>query len=173
MIERLKSDNKPNFLLLNYNASDFKIKNFFVIPKHFFTPDIIEKRKPLSQTARRAGWVGCNILFNNIPQSGKIYIIKNGSIEPKNAVLKNWQRTLFLKEERKIETRGWLLDVMNCIDIINKQKFNLNEIYLFEKTLSKKHPNNKHIKDKIRQQLQILRDRGYIKFIEKGVYQKI
>jgi type II restriction enzyme len=159
--------------LLNYNASDFKIKTFFVIPKHFFTPDIIEKRKPLSQTARRAGWVGCNILFNNIPQSGKIYIIKNGSIEPKNAVLKNWQRTLFLKEERKIETRGWLLDVMNCIDIINKQKFNLNEIYLFEKTLSKKHPNNKHIKDKIRQQLQILRDRGYIKFIEKGVYQKI
>ena len=32
------------------------------------------------------------------------------------------------------------------------------------------HPENKHIKDKIRQQLQFLRDRGYLKFINKGKY---
>jgi len=27
-------------------------------------PEIIERRKPLAITARRAGWIGCNILGN-------------------------------------------------------------------------------------------------------------
>lgn len=68
MIERLKSTNNPNFFLLNYKPSNLEVINFFVIPKHFFIPEIIEKRKPLSKTARRAGWVGCNILLKNIPK---------------------------------------------------------------------------------------------------------
>ncbi len=78
MIQRLQSRNNPNFFFLNYNPVKFEIQNFIVIPKHFFTPEIIEKRKPLSPTARRAGWTGCNILLEGIPQSGKIFYIKNG-----------------------------------------------------------------------------------------------
>src|SRR3990167_8509168 len=70
MIERLQSSNNPNFFLLNYDLQNFEVLNFFVIPKHFFIPDIIEERKALSQTARRAGWIGCNILLQSIPQSG-------------------------------------------------------------------------------------------------------
>lgn len=56
MIRRLKSDSNPNFFFLNY-AKNHEILNFFVIPKHFFVPEIIEKRKPLSESARRAGWI--------------------------------------------------------------------------------------------------------------------
>ena len=48
IIERINSDNNPNFFFLNYNSSDFTVQNFFVIPKHFFIDEIIEKRKPLS-----------------------------------------------------------------------------------------------------------------------------
>src|SRR3990167_3117629 len=59
MLERLGSSNNPNFFLLSYDLSNFEVTNFFVIPKHFFMPEIIEKRKPLTSTARRAGWVGC------------------------------------------------------------------------------------------------------------------
>ncbi|MCB9805227.1 hypothetical protein H6769_06535 [Candidatus Peribacteria bacterium] len=44
---------------------------------------MIEKRKPLSSTARRAGWTGCNILLNLIPESGKIYYIQNGESRDK------------------------------------------------------------------------------------------
>jgi len=62
MIERLQSDSNPNFFFLNYDKNSLDAINFIVIPKYFFIPEIIEKRKPLSQTARRAGWVGCNIL---------------------------------------------------------------------------------------------------------------
>lgn len=170
MIERLQSNNNPNFFLLNYNVKNFKILNFFVIPKHFFIPQIIEKRKPLSASARRAGWIGCNILLQSIPQTGKIFFIKDSLVEPKNKVLNEWQKTLFLREEKETKAKGWLLDIMSCIDNIGSKDFSLKEIYAFESILSKKHPDNRHIKDKIRQQLQILRDKGYLKFVIKGTY---
>ncbi|MFH0834112.1 MAG: hypothetical protein V2A63_01845 [Patescibacteria group bacterium] len=47
---------------------------------------------------------------------------------------------------------------------MGKPKFTLEDIYRSEKTLSKKYP--RHIKDKIRQQLQFLRDKNYINFLE-------
>lgn len=170
MIERLQGNNNPNFFLLNYDWKKFEVLNFFVIPKHFFVPQIIEKRKPLSPTARRAGWVGCNISLKSIPQTGKIFYIKNRKIEPKEKILENWNRTLFLREEKENLTKGWLLDIMRCIDKLNKKEFTLEEIYAFEKELSILHPDNKHIKDKTRQQLQFLRDKGYLDFIVKGKY---
>ncbi len=170
MIERLQENNNPNFFFLNYNNQNFEVLNFFVIPKHFFTPEIVEKRKPLSENARRANWIGCNILTSGIPQTGKIFFVKNKIIEPKNKVLENWQKTLFLRQEKEITAKGWLLDIMICIEKLGKKYFYLDEVYAFEKELSKKHPDNRHISDKIRQQLQILRDKGYLSFVDKGKY---
>lgn len=170
MIERLNDSNNPNFFLLNYDLQKLMVLNLFVIPKHFFIPDIIEKRKALAQTARRAGWVGCNIILKSIPQTGKIFFIKNRQVEPKDKVLAEWQKTLFLREEKKISARGWLLDIMKCIEELGNKEFSLDEIYAFENILSNKHPDNKHIRDKIRQQLQILRDKGYLEFMGQGNY---
>ena len=170
MIETLKSNHNPNFFLLNYDFPKLEVVNFFVIPKHFFVPEIIEKRKPLSSTARRAGWIGCNILLKSIPETGKIFFVKNKIVEPKNKVLSEWQKTLFLREEKEISAKGWLLDTMLCIDRLNKKEFMLDEIYKFESELTKLHPENKHIKDKIRQQLQFLRDKGYLSFVGGGKY---
>lgn len=170
MLERLTSSNNPNFFLLNYDLENFEVINFLVIPKHFFISEIIEKRKPLAPTARRAGWVGCNILLQSIPQTGKIFFVKNGIIESKNKVLSEWKKTLFLREEKEIGAKGWLLDIMSCIDKLENKEFSLSEVYAFESELSKKHPDNHHVKDKIRQQLQILRDKGYLKFTKRGRY---
>ena len=173
MIERLQASNNPNFFLLNYTLRQFEIVNFFIIPKHFFITQIIEKRNPLSQTARRAGWVGCNILLQNIPLSGRIFYIKNKKVENKKHVLENWKKTLFLRESKKTEFKGWILNIMNCIDNLGKKEFTLSEMYNFEERLKCKYPGNKHIKDKIRQQLQFLRDKGYLEFRGKGRYKKI
>lgn len=170
MCERLVSSNNPNFFLLNYDLARFEVINFLVIPKHFFVPEIIEKRKPLESTARRAGWIGCNIVLKNIPQTGKIYFVRDKEIEPKEKVLANWQKTLFLREEREVSAKGWLLNVMRCIDKLNKKEFSLDEVYVFENELRLLHPENKHIKDKIRQQLQFLRDKDYLEFVERGYY---
>ena len=73
MVKRINADNRPHFFLLNHKNS--QVTNFFVIPKHFFIDEIIEKRKPLGPQARRSGWTGCNILLQGIPDSGKIYYI--------------------------------------------------------------------------------------------------
>ena len=58
MTERLAASNNPNLLLLNYDLQRLAVTNVVIVPKHFFVSDIIEKRKPLAPTARRAGWVG-------------------------------------------------------------------------------------------------------------------
>lgn len=173
MMERLRSSHNPNFFLLHYNPIKLEVFNFLVIPKHFFIPEIIEKRKPLSSTARRAGWVGCNIILDNIPNTGKIFLIKESKIQSKEKVLTEWKKTLFLREEKEISAKGWLLDIMKCIEELSKKEFTLNDMYAFEKKLSKLHPDNRHIKDKIRQQLQALRDRGYLDFTGRGKYQLV
>ena len=59
---------------------------------------------------------------------------------------------------------------MRVIEKINKQSFALDDIYRYEKQLSRLYPENKHIKDKIRQQLQILRDKNYLDFVSRGHY---
>ena len=88
MLERLTSSNNPNFFLLNYYLANFEVINFLVIPKHFFVPEIIEKRKPLAPTAQRAGWVGCNIVLKNIPQTGKIFFVhEDGTYDIMNGTL--------------------------------------------------------------------------------------
>ena len=75
-----------------------------------------------------------------------------------------------MKEEKEISAKGWLLDIMSCIERIGDDEFALEKVYQFENILKEKHPDNKHIKDKIRQQLQVLRDKGYLRFISRGRY---
>ncbi len=170
MIKRLQSDSNPNFFFLNYDKISLDVTNFIVIPKHFFIPEIIEKRKPLSPTAKRAGWIGCNILLDTIPESGKIFYIKDGQKENKDKILNSWNKTIFLKQSTNLQSKSWLLDIIKCIDKLNKNNFNLSDIYQFEKYLKLKHPENNNIQAKIRQQLQLLRDKEYLQFESRGKY---
>lgn len=172
MIDRINSDENPNFFFLTYDKLKWEVNNFIIIPKHYFTSEIIIKRKPLSKNARRAGWVGCNIDITKVPESGRIFFIKNSEVISKENVQIKWKGTDFLKS-KKGESKGWILDIMNCVDAIHKDTFSLNEIYSFESYLKTKYPNNNFIKDKIRQQLQFLRDKGLIEFKSRGTYKKI
>ena len=156
-------------MLLNYDLKQLAVTNLFVVPKHFFVREIIQERKPLAPTARRAGWIGWNILLGQIPESGKIFLVRNGELQPKGSVLNQWQKTLFLREEG-VDARGWLIEVMKCVENIGKHEFQLDDVYAFETALSKLYPENRHIKQKIRQQLQVLRDRGYLDFVSRGYY---
>lgn len=157
------------FLLLNYDRATLSVKNALVVPKHFFVREIIEERNPLAPTARRAGWIGCNILLNQVPAAGKIFFVRDGLPIAKERVLAQWKRTLFLRREAT-DARGWLIEVMKCVDLIGKSEFNLSDVYAFEQRLSAIYPNNRHVREKIRQQLQVLRDSGYIEFISRGLY---
>lgn len=170
MIERITSLRNPHLFVMTY--ANWEVNNLLLIPNYFFVPDIIEKRKPLADTARRAGWTGCNIEIGNIPESGKIFIIKNSRQEDKSKVIDLYQRTLFL-QKTEIESRGWLMDVLRCVERFPHEDFTTNEIYAFVGELQMKHPGNNHVPDKIRQQLQYLRDKGFLKFTSRGHYKKI
>jgi type II restriction enzyme len=171
MIERISANNNPNFFFLTY-SKNWSVENFLIIPKQFFTPEIIIKRKALSSTAKRAGWVGCNINISNIAEAGKVFLIKNSNIIDQNKVSFAFNQTLFLRE-KNIDAKGWILDIMRCVDHLKNSSFTLEEMYTFENSLKLKYPNNNFIKDKIRQQLQLLRDKGLIEFIGRGKYKKI
>lgn len=170
MIRRLNSGSVPNFLTLTYDANSGCVRDFVAIPSHFFSPSIIERRKPLAETARRAGWIGCNILVSQIPKSGRLAIVEKGVPIQKADVLAAWKRMLFLREQARPEMRGWSLDVIRCIETLNKSEFCLADIYGYESELAKLHPNNRNVRPKIRQRLQVLRDAGFLEFIGHGRY---
>jgi type II restriction enzyme len=167
--DRLAASNNPSLFLLNYDRTQLSVVNLMVVPKHFFVRKIIEERKPLAPTARRAGWIGSYILLDQVPASGKIFIVRDGQPQPKEDVLAQWRKTLFLRDEG-LEARGWLIEVMKCVEAIGKREFNIEDIYAFEGHLSSLYPGNQNVRPKIRQQLQYLRDRGYLDFVSRGSY---
>jgi len=84
MMARLGAANNPNLLLLAYDTDTYSVNTLLAIPKHFFVPSIIERRRPLRPTARRAGWIGCNIVIENLPTIGKVFLLRDGS-QPRGA----------------------------------------------------------------------------------------
>ncbi len=69
MMDRLAANNNPSLVLLGYDKTKRVVTNLAVVPKHFFVPEIIQERPPLAPTARRAGWIGCNILLSKVPEA--------------------------------------------------------------------------------------------------------
>jgi len=57
--------------------------------------------------------------------------------------------------------------VLSAVRKIGKKQFTLTEVYAHEESMHAAYPENSHIRDKIRQQLQVLRDLGYIEFLDK------
>lgn len=168
-IARLNSSTNPHLMLLNYDLAAREVRNVCIVPKHFFVPEIIQARPPLSATARRAGWRGSNILIGKVPEAGRIFILRNGVPESRDEVLAKWKSTLFLRRA-SIEARGWLIEVMKAVDAIGRPEFELSEVYAFEQQLSAIYPGNNNIRPKIRQQLQVLRENGYLAFLGGGRY---
>jgi type II restriction enzyme len=166
---RLASDTNPNLALMNYDLARFAVTDLFFVPKQFFVREIIEERPPLAATARRAGWGGSNILLREVPASGKVWFVRGGEALGRDAVLEQWRSTLFLREAGAA-ARGWLIEVMKCVEQVGRASFTLDDVYAFEARLAGLYPGNRHVRPKIRQQLQVLRDRGWLEFIGRGQY---
>lgn len=169
MIDRITSLDNPSFFFMHYD--NYEVNNLIIVPKCFFIPEVIEKRKPLAKDARRAGWEGCNILLKQIPDFAKIPIIRNGVVLDPKSVCNEYNRVYSL-QTNSIEKRGWLIDVLKCVERLDTT-FTLKQMYKFVEELKDKHPANNNIEAKIRQQLQYLRDKGFIDFSSRGKYKKI
>ena len=171
MIKRIGENDNPNFLFMSYSMEQLVVRDLIVVPRFFLTQEIIEKRKALSAGARRAGWVGCNILFGKIPMQGRIRIIKESVPRDSHDVVNDFKETEKL-QIIDVKKRSWFMDVLECVNQISSEEFSLADVYMFSDMLKHRHPDNHNIEAKIRQQLQCLRERDVIEFLGRGRYSR-
>ena len=172
LIERIENASVPTFLFLHYRRDRWRVRDLFLVPRHFFLPSVIERRRRLAPTARRAGWVGCNILLSSLPSDARIPVVRDDVALSPQIVRAAWKQFSFLGSAN-LESRGWMVDVLACVRELRQESFSLAEVYRFEKRLGSLHPRNRNVRPKIRQQLQALRDHGVIEFFGSGRYRFI
>ena len=169
MIKTIKEGNTPTFLLLEY-AKSWSIGGLRAIHHSLITENAVEARKPLAPSARRAGWIGCNIVLPAIAIEGQIPIVQGGVLQPKSTT-----RTAFAHLENlsslPYKDRSWAAAILNLLHQL-PGSFALADIYEFDSELQRIFPSNKHVRPKIRQQLQVLRDAGLVKFHGGGRYER-
>lgn len=172
MVSRMGANDSPNLFVMRYDAEAREVRDLIGVPRQFFVPSVIIKRKPLAPTARRAGWVGCNIAFDQIPAMGRVTFVRDGKLSAKSDVIRAWNATRDLARVAP-DTRGWLMDVLWCVEQIERTDFDLADVYAFEGQLKAIYPGNNNVRPKIRQQLQVLRDAGLLQFLGRGAYRFI
>jgi type II restriction enzyme len=168
MIKAIRSDTAPGLLVLQYSPEWF-VRQLLFVPPFFFSESVIERRNPLSPTARRAGWIGCNIRIGAIPPEGKVFVVRNGVARSPREVRDDVNQVRGL-QQLPPSLRGWTLDVLRCVRALDTHAFDLSEVYAFERELQRLHPDNRNVRPKIRQQLQVLRDIGLLEFEGRGKY---
>ncbi|MBS1263594.1 MAG: hypothetical protein MAG715_00777 [Methanonatronarchaeales archaeon] len=171
-VEAIRGNRAPDYAFMEFDPEEWMVERLRVVPGHFLTESVVEKRNPLRSGARRAGWVGSNILLNRIPAAGQILLVRDREAVHAKEVRDQFRRTSFLREFGA-EARGWLSDLVDVLEEIGLgpgDEFTLREVYGYEEELSKRHPDNNHVRAKVRQQLQVLRDRGLIEFLGDGHY---
>lgn len=209
MMNAIRNDELPSFYFLHYDAASWTVRNLLLVPHFAFPPSAIIQRPPLSATARRAGWVGCNFALDRIPVDARIPLVTtirprhDGDTEcvmvsPPEVVRAKFRQVKPLKEI-SVKQRGWTLDVLNIVRRLTERRrrglprhtwlksltkktsqrfltssptdeFTNTDIYAYERELAALHPDNRHIRDKIRQQLQVLRDTGFLTQPERGMW---
>jgi type II restriction enzyme len=169
MKRAILEDRTPNLFVLHYDLDTWAVRTVLLVPHFAFALSAVERRKPLASTARRAGWVGCNILLEKIPVQARIPVVSEGSPHTSREVRDSYNRLRPL-EKLQVEKRGWTLDVLQVVQSLGKLEFTLADVYAHADSLARLHPNNAHVRDKIRQQLQVLRDLGLLKFLGDGSY---
>jgi type II restriction enzyme len=174
MVAAIREDRTPNLLLMRYALATWEVRDLLLIPSFMFSESAVIKRKPLTATARRAGWVGCNIALNRVPAEARIQIVKTvfqgGTdilsmnskhrpeacatvITPPEEVRAKYKRVKPLKDI-SVTQRGWTLDVLNAIRRLGKTEFTTADAYAFTRDLEKLHPDNsdesragRHVRD--------------------------
>ncbi len=171
MLDAILGNRSPNFFLLHYFLPEWLVRNLVLIPRFAISPSVIIKRKPLSPSARRSNWTGYVLNVKLIPASAKIALITEGTEANRRDVRAQYSRIARI-QELKPEQRGWTLDVLRCVESLPSSTFSNDDIYAYAPELAALYPQNHHVLDKIRQQLQVLRDRGLLTQVNRGVWKR-
>jgi type II restriction enzyme len=165
-----RSGRSPSLVLLHYDPHALRVVDLEFIHNSWITESAIVPRPPLRPPARRAGWQGCTLALDRVPAAARIPVISQGKPIPRRTVQSKWGTARKITDSSG-SSRSWIADVLSVIDRLPPQ-FALADIYQFENQLAKLHPANKNVRPKIRQQLQVARDLGLLRFTGAGRYAK-
>jgi len=168
MISRITGGHAPTLMLLERSES-WEVRGLTAVHGTFLTPSVIEERKPLSMSARRAGWIGCNIRLDLIAPDAQIPVVAEGRASKRETVRAAFQQFNRLGDLNP-SARGWATLTLQMIRSLGADAFSLDDLYRREPLFSAVYPANRNVRAKIRQQLQILRDMGYVEFRGGGTY---
>ena len=174
-IAAIEQDSLPHFAFLNYDRVRWVVTGLFVVPGHLIGRGTIQRRNPLGPNAKRAGWVGSNILLEDIPAEGRIWMVSGESVFSPSDVRRQWQRIAFIGSDSKA-AQGWGADVYSrvcrLVQESGSKEFTLRSFCSrFLADLAELHPENHHIRAKVRQLMQVLRDGGLLEFVDnRGKY---
>lgn len=169
LLRTIRGGRTPNLLLLEYDASARAVRDLRAVHRTLISPLAVVPRRPLAASARRAGWQGCIIDLGLVPPWGRVPIVSERSPRPWREVTAAWAKFAFMVPIRE-ERRGWLRDVLACLQRLPPRPFTLDEAYAFEGDLGALHPENRNLRPKIRQQLQLLVARGILERVRPGLY---
>lgn len=110
----------PSYVFLQYARETWTILDLFLVPGHFMSPSVIQRRNPLGPNARRAGWVGSNILLGHLPSDARIPIVSEGVEIDQVQVREDWARYSFMRSDKRA-LGGWAADVLSCIRNLQRQ----------------------------------------------------
>jgi len=171
LISRIREDRAPTLMLLERDEN-WSILGLTAIHPLFLTPQAIERRKPLAPTARRAGWVGCNIRLDLMGRDALLEVIRAGVPSDRASVRESFRKLNQLKKV-PVNRRSWTTLTLAAVRALGARQFSLRDLYAKEDIFGAIYPHNRNIRPKVRQQLQVLRDLGYLEFSGKGTYRLI
>ena len=172
MMRRINAHEAPALMLMHYSP-DWTVRRLVAIHPVFLTSTVVKRRqKPHIRPKSRAEYWMCDLDLTRIPMDGKIPVIQDSKVVNPAAV-----RAAFAASKRfgeiPLQQRGWTGLVLAAIRKLGKDQFTAADINQYADEMHRAYPENNNIEAKIRQQLQVLRDLGYLEFLARGNYRVV
>jgi type II restriction enzyme len=166
MMRRVRAQEAPALMLMHYSP-EWCVQGLIAIHPVFLTSAVVRKRaKPhIRPRSRKEYWM-CDLDLTVIPPDGKIVIV-DGEVARSECDTRREFRESKRFAEIPVANRGWTALVLAAVRKIGKTEFSLDDVYAHEEAMHAVYPTNSHVRPKIRQQMQVLRDLGYIEFLSK------
>lgn len=171
-IEAIRARRLPDYALVRYDAPHWRVVDLEILPGHFVTESSVTP-SVLGPHARRAGHKMSNVSLKDLPGDARVAVVRGGQALPPSKVRREYGKFAFLAD-REASAVGWLADVLREVRSFERERGPMLPLKAFydhaAPRLSASHPENRHVEDKIRQQLQVLVARGVLDRAARGHY---
>lgn len=170
MLEAFNSRQIPSVLIMTYSYDSWSVTDLKCLPGFLFPRSSIVARKPLSKDARRAGWQGCVYDFSKISSDFFINLVSDGKFVSTEAIAESCNRLMLLRSASRASV--WISEILRLVSSM-PEYFGNDDIYAYADELRLLFPKNHNVEAKIRQQLQLLRDTGYVESLGLGRWRRL